>query len=106
MREMATADLEAMRRMIEGEASVALSQVRAAQTRHQALRDDVLPRARFAIDPALSAYAAGRVPLVSVLETVQALWSVQSELIESELMIGITSARLARAVGTYEAILP
>ena len=106
MRDMARADLEAMQRMVEGQASVALNQVDAAQTRQRSLRDDVLPRARNTIDPALAAYAAGRIPLVSVLEAVQALWIAQSDLIESEVTLGLAWARLGRAVGTYEVILP
>ena len=106
MRDMANAELEAMRRMVEGQAAVALNQVDAAQARHRAVRDDVLPRARFAIDPALASYAAGQLPLVSVLEAVQALWITQSDLIESEVTLGLAWARLGRAMGTYEAIVP
>jgi cobalt-zinc-cadmium efflux system outer membrane protein len=106
MRDMATAELEAMRRMVEGQAAVALNQVDAAQARHGALRDNVLPRARNAIDPSLAAYAAGRVPLISVLEAVQAYWAIQSDVIETEVTLGLARARLGRAMGTYEAILP
>jgi cobalt-zinc-cadmium efflux system outer membrane protein len=106
MRDMAHADLDAMRRMIEGQAAVALSEVDAARARHTALRDEVLPRARHAIDPSLAAYAAGRLPLVSVLEAVQALWITQSELIDSEMTLGLARARLGRAIGTYEAVRP
>lgn len=99
-------ELEAMRRMVEGQAAVALSQVDAARERHLAMRDNVLPRARFAIDPALASYAAGQLPLVSVLEAVQALRAAQSELIESEVALGLAWARLGRAAGTYEARVP
>jgi outer membrane protein TolC len=106
MRDMAGADLEAMRRMVEGQAAVALNQVDAARERHLAMRDDVLPRARFAIDPALASYAAGQLPLVSVLEAVQVLRATQSELIESEVALGLAWARLGRAAGTYEAMVP
>ncbi len=106
MRDMAAAELQAMQRMVEGQAAVALNQVDAAQARHLALRDDVLPRARNVIDPALAAYAAGGLPLVSVLEAVQALWAAESDLIESEVTLGLARARLGRALGTYEAIVP
>ncbi len=106
MRDMANAELEAMQRMVEGQAAAALNQVDAAQTRLRSLRDEVLPRARNTIDPALGAYAAGRLPLVSVLEAVQALWVTQSDVIESEVTLGLAWARLGRAIGTYEAIVP
>jgi len=105
MRDMARADLDAMTRMVEGQAAVALNQVQAAQERYLAVRDDVLPRARFAIDPALASYAAGQLPLVSVLEAVQALWVTQSDLIESEVTLGLAWARLGRAMGTYEGMV-
>jgi cobalt-zinc-cadmium efflux system outer membrane protein len=106
MRDMANADLDAMRRMIEGQAAVALNDVEAARARHVALRDEVLPRARNAIDPVLSAYAAGRQPLVSVLDAVQAFWIAQVDLIQSEVTLGLAGARLGRALGTYEAVMP
>jgi outer membrane protein TolC len=105
MRDMARADLDAMARMVEGQAAAALNQVEAARQRYLAVRDDVLPRARFAIDPALASYAAGQLPLVSVLEAAQALWVTQSDVIESEVTLGMAWARLGHAMGTYEGIL-
>jgi outer membrane protein TolC len=54
----------------------------------------------------LAAYSTGGLPLVSVLEAVQALWATQSDLIESEVTLGLAWARLGRAVGTYEPIVP
>ena len=105
MRAMSEADLQAMSRMIEGEAAVAVNQLQAARDRQQALRDDVLPRARMAIEPAVAGYAAGQLPLVSVIEAVQALWSVQSDLIGADTELGLAWARLGRAIGSYEAII-
>jgi cobalt-zinc-cadmium efflux system outer membrane protein len=104
MRAMSEADLRAMTRMIEGAAAVAVSQLQAARDRQLALRDDVLPRARMAIDPAVAGYAAGRLPLVSVIEAVQALWSVQSDLIAADTELGLAWARLGRAIGSYEGL--
>ena len=106
MRAMSEADLRAMTRMIEGDAAVAVHQLEAARDRQLALRDDVLPRARMAIDPAVASYAAGRLPLVSVLEAVQALWSVQSDLIAADTELGLAWARLGRAIGSYEGLSP
>jgi len=105
MRAMSEADLRAMTRMIEGDAAVAVSQLQAARDRQAALTTDVLPRARMAIDPAVSSYASGQLPLVSVIEAIQALWLVQSDLIAADTQLGLAWARLGRALGSYEAIV-
>ena len=106
MRSMTEADLRTMTRMIEGEAAVAISQLQAARDRQAALDTDVLPRARLAIEPAVASYAAGQLPLVSVIEAVQALWLVQSDLVTADTQLGLAWARLGRAIGSYEAIVP
>ena len=104
MRAMSEADLQAMTRMIEGDAAMAVNQLQSARDRQRSLRDDVLPRARMAIDPVIASYAAGRVPLVSVIEAVQALWSVQSDMIAADTELGLAWAKLGRAIGSYEGI--
>ena len=104
MRQMSEAELRAMTRMVEGEAAAAASRLHAARERQQALTEDVLPRAQLVVQPAVSGYAAGQLPLVSVLESVQALWVVRSDLIAAETEVGFAWARLARALGSYEAI--
>jgi outer membrane protein TolC len=106
MRAMSEADLRAMARMIEGDAAVAVSQLQAAGDRRAALDRDVLPRARMAIEPAVASYASGQLPLVSVIEAIQALWLVQSDLIAADTQLGLAWARLGRAIGSYEAIIP
>lgn len=106
MQAMSEADLQAMARMIEGEAAVALNQLEAARARQEALAGDVLPRARLVIEPAVAGYAAGQLPLVSVIEAVQALWRVESDLIAADTELGLAWARLGRATGSYEAIVP
>jgi len=105
MRAMSEAELRAMTRMIEGDAAVAVHQVRAARDRQSAIRTDVLPRARMAIEPAVAGYTSGQLPLVSVIEAVQALWMVQADLIAADTELGLAWARLGRAVGSYEGIL-
>lgn len=102
MAEMARADLAAMTRMAEGESATARNQVLAARQRVLALRDDVLPRARQAIDPSVSAYAAGTLPIVSVIDTAQALWSIEAELVGAEFELGLAWARFQRAQGLFE----
>ena len=106
MRAMSEADLRAMTRMIEGDAAASVNQLQAARDRQAALTTDVLPRARMAIDPAVAGYSAGQLPLVSVIEAVQVLWRVQSDLIAADTELGLAWARLGRALGSYEAIIP
>jgi cobalt-zinc-cadmium efflux system outer membrane protein len=105
MRAMSEAELRAMTRMIEGDAAGAVHQVRAARDRQAAIRTDVLPRARMAIEPAVAGYTSGQLPLVSVIEAIQALWLVQADLIAADTELGLAWARLGRAVGSYEGIL-
>ena len=102
MRAMAEADLRAMTRMIEGDAAVAVHQLQATRDRQSALTADVLPRARMAIEPAVAGYASGQLPLVSVIEALQSLWSVRSDLIAAETELGLAWTRLGRAMGSYE----
>jgi outer membrane protein TolC len=105
MRAMSEADLRAMTRMIEGDAAAAAHQLQATRDRQDALTADVLPRARMAIEPAVAGYAAGQLPLVSVIEAVQALWLVEADLIAADTELGLAWARLGRAIGSYEAIV-
>ena len=106
MKAMAEADLRAMTRMFEGEAAVSLGQLQAARERHLAVTTDVLPRARMAIQPAIAGYASGQLPLVSVIEAVQALWLVQADVISAEIEMGLAWARFGRAIGSFEGIAP
>ena len=106
MRAMSQSDLLAMTRIIEGEAAVAVNSLQAANARQTALVRDVLPRARMVIEPAVAGYASGQLPLVSVIEAVQALWLAQSDLIAADTALGLAWVRLGRAVGSYEAIIP
>lgn len=105
MRVMSEADLRAMTRMVEGEAAAAVNQLQAARARQLAMTTDVLPRARMAIDASVAGYTAGQIPLVSVIEAVQALWLVQAEVIAADIEVGLAWARLGRAIGSYEGIL-
>lgn len=102
MAEMARADLAAMKLMIEGEAATARLEVVAARSRVSALNDNVLPRAKQAIAPAVAGYASGTAPLVSVLDAAQALWSIESELVMAEAELGMAWVRLMRAQGQFD----
>jgi len=100
MVDMAQSDVRAMRTMIEGEALSSREQVLSVRERLLALRDEVVPRARQTINPTLAGYASGQLPLVSVIDAAQALWSAQSELVSAQFELGLARARLERAMGT------
>lgn len=102
MADMARADLSAMRNMVQGSVASAREEVFAARTQVLVLRDDVLPRARLAIDAVSAGYTAGTLPLVSALDAARALWSAQQELVMAEVTLGTAWARLGRAVGRFD----
>lgn len=97
MVEMSRADLDAMTRMIEGDAAAARHRVLASRERFLALRDEIIPRTRRLIEPSLAGYSAGTLPLVSVTETTQTLWAAESELVAAEFELGLAWVRLERA---------
>jgi outer membrane protein, heavy metal efflux system len=99
MQAMAEAERDAMQRMIIAEAVAAREAVAAARVRRDAYRDDIVPRARRAVDPALAAYASGGGSLLLVIEAAQLKWRVEEELLMAETELGRASARLDRAVG-------
>jgi outer membrane protein TolC len=101
MVDMAQADLTAMRLMVEGDAVASREQARASRERFLALRDEVVPRARQAIEPTIAGFAAGELPLVSVIEVAQTLWSAEADLVSAELALGLSWARLRRAMGDW-----
>lgn len=99
MQSMAEADLAGMRRMIEGESLAAREQVVGSRERYLALRDEIIPRARQAIDPTLAGYSSGQLPLVSVIDAAQTLWNSQADLVSAQFDLGLAWARLHRAMG-------
>lgn len=99
MRDMADADLRAMRTMVGGEAAAARDRVEAARQRYLSLRDHVVPRAKEANAATLAAYSASQEPLVAVIESAQALWEAQRDLAMARAQLGLAWARLARATG-------
>jgi outer membrane protein, heavy metal efflux system len=99
MARMAEADLQSMRRMIEGEALATREQVIGSRERFLSLRDEIIPRARQAIDPTLAGYASGQLPLVSVIDAAQVLRTSEGELTSAQFELGLSWARLRRAMG-------
>lgn len=106
MQRMADSDLSAMRRMVEGEAVSARESVEAARVQYVVLEDEVLPRARAAIETALAAYSSGQSTLISVVEAARALWEIQAEQVMAEAALGEAWARLERATGGIEESVP
>ena len=102
MERMAQADLMAMKRMVEGEALSAFNSILAQKTRYTLLKKDVLARVNQSINPALSGYATGLLPLVSVIEAARILLMTQEELLGAEVAVGASWIRLGRAMGTLE----
>lgn len=99
MERMANADLEAMRRMVEGEAMAARESVSAARTQVLVLESAVLPRTLAATEAALAGYASGQGTLVSVIESARVLWEVQAEQVMADSVLGEAWARLERSIG-------
>ncbi len=104
MATMASEDLVAMQRMVAGDAAVARERVVAARARWLALRDQVVPRARAAVEPTIAGYTSGDLPLVSVLEMVDELTMARMELARAEREVGEAWARLDRAMGGGRAV--
>ncbi len=99
----ARSELEATRLMVAGEAARARAEVEAARALLTALRTEVVPRSREAVDATIASYAAAQLPLVSALDAAQSLWSSQVALIEAEVALGLAQVRLERAIGTIGA---
>lgn len=106
MERMANADLEAMRRMVEGEAMAARESVSAARTQVVVLESEIMPRALAATEAALTGYASGQGTLVSVIESARALWEVQAEQVMADSALGEAWARLERSIGVAQGERP
>jgi outer membrane protein TolC len=99
MASMARSDVAAMENMIAGETEATHARVLASQIRLEAIQREVVPRARQAIDASLASYGAGLLPLVSVLDAMEAYWMAQTEEVMAEVQLGITRATLDRSIG-------
>jgi outer membrane protein, heavy metal efflux system len=103
---MARADLLAMRQMVAGDVAAAAASFHAAQTTVRTLQDDIVPRARMAMTPALSAYANGTLPLASVIDTLQSLLQLEAELVMAETELARSIIVLDRITGRLLEIRP
>ncbi len=106
MQRMATADLRAMERMVEGEVAGAHEAVRAGLARVRAAREEVLPRAHQTVESALASYGAGQASMVTVLDATQTLWDTELALVQSEVNLELARARLRRATAAVGKVGP
>lgn len=102
MESMARADLVAMQQMIKAEAIGARENVVAARETYMTLRDDIVPRARMAVRPALAGFSSGTGVLSNVLEAIQTQWSVEAELVMAETNLALAWVKLDRARGQMQ----
>jgi outer membrane protein TolC len=99
MQRMAESDLAAMQRMVEGEIAASSAEVQSTLESLHALENDVIPRARTAVDAAFGAYAAGQGTLVLVVDAAQSLWDAERDRVMAQTEVDAAWARLERAVG-------
>jgi outer membrane protein TolC len=102
MSTMADADVSAMSKMIEGEVGAARQAVIAARTRLSTVRDKVLPLSKSVLSLTIATYAAGQMPLVSVLDAEKAVRDARMEEVIAEVKAAAAWARLGRAVGVVK----
>jgi outer membrane protein TolC len=96
---MADSDVSAMTKMVEGEVGAARQGVIAARTRLTTVRDKVLPLSRSVLSLTIATYAAGQVPLVSVLDAAKAIRDARMDEVTAEVKAAAAWARLGRAIG-------
>ena len=99
MSAMTDAEVIAMRTMIEGDALVARGSIVSARSRWRVLHEQVEPLARQSFVATISGYAAGQLPMVSVLEALSMLRMAQEERIMAAVARATGWARLSRATG-------
>ncbi len=99
MESMASADLDAMQRMVTGRIASARALVVAARTRLVALQTDILPRARLVVDSATGSFGAGQGPMVAVLDATRDLRDVRMQEIMARAELGLAWTALRRETG-------
>jgi outer membrane protein TolC len=99
MQSMASADLDAMQRMVLGRVAGARESVIAERTRLLALQKDILPRARLVVESATGSFGAGQGPMIAVLDATRDLRDVRMQEIMARSRLGRAWARLRRESG-------
>lgn len=99
MVQMADAEVQATSVMITGEAAAAREEVAAAQARLGAIQREVLPLSQKGAQSQLAGYAAGQVPLASMLLAFRTLLEARIDEVMAQVNLGLAWSRLRRAVG-------
>jgi outer membrane protein TolC len=99
---MASADVEAMQRMIAGSIASARETVVAERARLLSLRDDILPRSRLVVESGIGSFAAGQGPMVAVLDAARDLRDVRMQELMARTRLGAAWAKLRREMGELE----
>jgi outer membrane protein TolC len=99
MQSMATADLDAMQRMVLGRVAAARESVLAERTRLLALQKEIIPRARLVVESATGSFGAGQGPMIAVLDATRDLRDVRMQEIMARSRLGRAWARLRRESG-------
>jgi outer membrane protein TolC len=102
MATMASADIEAMQRMIAGAIAAARETVMAERARLLALRNDVLPRSHLVVESAVGSFGAGQGPMVAVLDAARDLRDVRMQELMSRARLATAWAKLRREIGQLE----
>lgn len=102
MATMASADIEAMQRMIAGSVAAARETVAAERTRLLDLQRDILPRARLVVDSAVASFGAGQGPMVAALDAARDLFDVRMQELMDRARLGEAWAKLRRETGELE----
>ena len=103
METMATADEDAMRRMIAGSVASAREAVVAQRTRWVALSREIVPRARVVVQSATGSFGAGQGPMVAVLDAARDLREVRTDEVMARARLGDAWAKLQRTIGELDA---
>ncbi|PSM31969.1 hypothetical protein BVG81_002645 [Haliangium sp. UPWRP_2] len=99
MVQMADAEVQATSVMITGEAAAAREEVAAAQARLGVIQREVLPLSQKGAQSQLAGYAAGQVPLASLLLAFRTLLEARIDEVMAQVNLGLSWSRLRRAVG-------
>jgi outer membrane protein TolC len=102
MAAMASADIEAIQRMVAGSIAAARENVLAERVRLLALRNDVLPRAHLVVESAVGSFGAGQGPMIAVLDASRDLREVRMQELMVRVRLGTAWAKLRRASGDLE----
>ncbi len=102
MATMASADIDAMQRMIAGSIAAARETVLAERSRLLILQTDILPRSRLVIESAIAGFGAGQGPMVAVLDATRDLRDVRMQELMDRVRLGTAWAKLRRETGQLD----